>query len=151
MKFSTFVVAVALLEGVLGGYPTYSAGYGFISHGGIGPHGEYLPAVARVKVQKDPYQSHYSVDEEGPTHYKYVRHSSTTHPADPDLYQPPPIIGHHHQGVAAPAVPIHGGVIGAAGGVAPYPLPLGYGVAADPYYGYNYNQFDPAYAHGGFY
>ncbi|CAL8101716.1 unnamed protein product [Orchesella dallaii] len=102
---------------VLAGYPTdtYSAGYGFISNGGFGPHGHYLPAVARVKVHKDPFQSHYSLDEEGPTHYKYVRQSSSNHAI---VHHPPPLVHHHHghQAVGIPAA----GIVGVGiGGIAP--------------------------------
>ncbi len=150
------IVLMGSLSISLGAYPaSYSVGYGFVNHGGIGPHGHYLPAVARVKVHKDPYMSHYSLDEEGPTHYKYVRHSSPTihHP-------PPPIIDHHlahHHGhighhhvaaIAAPAVPIHGGVIAAAGPAA-IPVPaVGFG-GGHIYDDYGYGYGHAALLHGG--
>lgn len=132
------IVFVGSLSLSLGAYPaSYQVGYGFVNHGGIGPHGHYLPAVARVKVHKDPFMSHYSLDEEGPTHYKYVRHSSPTihHPPPP-----PPLVdhhhlshhhGHHHHGhvaaIAAPPVHIHGGVIAAAAPAAIPVSPVGFG------------------------
>lgn len=113
MLIIRLLVIVGCSNVVLGAYPsTFEVGYGFVNHGHIGPHGHYLPAVARVKVQKDPFQSTYTLDEEGPTHYKYVRQSSA---AEPIIHHAPllhdPHHHHHH----------HGGHIGHAGVGIGYP------------------------------
>lgn len=161
---SGLLVLVVGVSTTLGAYPdTYTAGYGFVSHGGIGPHGHYLPAVARVKVHKDPFQSHYSLDEEGPTHYKYIRHSSS-----PVIHHPPPLLHqHHHHGHIAPAVApvvshapppihIHGGVVPVAHPAVPLAAAVpvqaatvGLGYESGPYFG-DYGALYP-HAHGGFY